>query len=85
MTYFPSTPTIVDRMFMTDFPVLERMRYGTPLMSGVRERELHGVERLRSLGLATGTDRTWDDTAKGDRLVISDLGKLMMEFVGGVH
>ena len=82
---FQELSEALDRMFMTDFPVLERMRYGTPLMSGVRERELHGVERLRSLGLATGTDRTWDDTAKGDQLVISDLGKLMMEFVGGVH
>ncbi len=80
---FQELSEALDRMFMADFPVLERMRYGTPLMAGIRERELHGVERLRSLGLATGTDRTWDDNAKGDRFVISDLGKLMMEFVGG--
>lgn len=80
---FQELSEALDRMFMADFPVLERMRYGTPLMAGVREGELHGVDRLRSLGLATGTDRTWDDTAKGDRFVISDLDKLMMEFVGG--
>ena len=80
---FQELSEALDRMFMADFPVLERMRYGAPLMAGVRERELHGVDRLRSLGLAAGTDRTWDDTAKGDRFVISDLGKLMMEFVGG--
>ncbi len=80
---FQELSEALDRMFMADFPVLERMRYGPPLMARVRERELHGVERLRSLGLAAGTDRTWDDNAKGDRFVISDLGKLMMEFVGG--
>lgn len=80
---FQELSEVLDRMFIADFPVLERMSYGVPLMTGVRESELHGVERLHSLGLVAGTDRTWDDTAKGDRFVISDLGKLMMEFVEG--
>ena len=82
---FQELSEALDRMFMEDFSVLERMRYGAPFTAGVRGREIHGVERLRSLGLAIETDRTWEDTAKGDRFVISELGKLMMTFIGGVH
>ena len=80
---FQELSEALDRMFMADFQVLARIRYETPLMTGVRKRELHGVERLWSLGLAISTaDRSWDDVANGDRFVISDLGRLMMRFVG---
>ena len=82
---FQELSEALDRMFMADFQVLKRMRFDASFSAGVRERELHGVERLRSLGLAIGTDRTWDDTAKGDRFVISKLGRLMMEFAGGTQ
>ena len=82
---FQELSEALDRMFMVDFQVLKRMRFDAPFSAGVRERELHGAERLRSIGLAIGTDRTWDDTAKGDRVVISNLGRLMMEFAGGTQ
>lgn len=79
---FQELSEALDRMFLTDFSVLKRMKYDSLLTVGVRERELHGLERLHSIGLVIGMDRTWDDTEKGERFEISNLGKQMTNFIG---
>ena len=85
MDQFREIAEAVNRMFMADFVVLKQLNAGTPLTDGMRVKEAHGLQRLKSLGLAIETEeRTWDDVANGDRLVISEFGKLLINFVEGI-
>lgn len=42
---------VISRMFMIDFTHLIRIMEGAPINFGVREDEMHGIQRLEGLGL----------------------------------
>lgn len=76
----------LDRMFMKDFTILERIGHGMLLPISTREDEMYGLQRLQGLGLAAEQnkveqrDKTWGDLEKGDPVAITSFGRLLLRF-----
>lgn len=79
----------LDRMFMKDFTILERIGHGMLLPIGTREDEMYGLQRLQGLGFAAEQNKveqrgkTWGDLENGDPVVITSFGRLLLRFTKG--